>query len=263
MTSLAQLERGVVGYWCPMLATTGLVEYDRSVRKNRGTLTGMTAASARVTAKVRNTTGRVLDFDGSNDYVIGSQAFVGSAVTFSAWAKFDSNPANYPMLIQLRRSTGANATHCIQMLHRPNGDTFGGGSGSRIVFNVNTTADNSSFPSVALTANAWVHYVGTYNGATLALYKDGLFVQSAAFAGGISTGINELNIGNNRASVGDGYFDGQIAETCIWNRAITPSEIRTLYRIGPGWFGKRELKRRYSVAAAAFNRRRRVLLTAG
>ena len=71
-----QLERGLVGYWCPMLQTTGLAEYDRPVRKNRGTLTGMDAASDRVIAKVRNTAGRVLDFDGVNDYVDGDHDVV-------------------------------------------------------------------------------------------------------------------------------------------------------------------------------------------
>jgi hypothetical protein len=139
---------------------------------------------------------------------------------------------------------------------------FGGGSGSRIVFNVDTTGGNSSFPAVALAANAWVHYVGTYNGSTIALYKDGVFVQSSAFGGGVSTGMNELNIGNNRASPSDGYFNGNLDDITIYNTALTANEAREIYRLGRGYgvFPEPDSDEGF---VAAFNRRRRVLLTAG
>jgi len=220
----SSLKQGLVGAWCPSLGASGLTLIDRSGKNNHGVLTNMGGQDNwRASGS-----GVALNFDGTNDYVVGTQAFESTAVTFSLWAYFRTNPTNYPMLLQLRRSGGANATNSVQMLHRPNGDTFGGGSGSRIMFNIDTTGGNTSFPVAALTAGAWVHYCGTYSGSTLSLYVNGVLAQSRTSATGVPTGMNQLNIGNNLGAQSDGYLDGLVDDARIYNRALTPTEIRLL-----------------------------------
>jgi hypothetical protein len=218
------LRQGLVGCWVPSLGASGLSLIDRSGRNNHGTLTNMAGQDN----WQANGTGVALNFDGTNDYVEGTQDFTGTQVTFSVWAYFRTNPANYPMILQLRRSTGANAVHCVQMLHRPNGDTFGGGSGSRMTFSVNGATTNASFPRVALTALRWNHYCGTYNGATLSLYENGVLALSSSFTTAISSGINQLNIANNLGNTGDGFLNGFVDDARVYNRALTPAEIRLL-----------------------------------
>jgi hypothetical protein len=175
-----------------------------------------------------------LDFDGSNDYVIGDQVFAGAFVSVSIWAFFRSNPANYPMLFQLRNSASGNAVNSYQFLHRPNGDGFGGGSGSRIAWVANGATGVAVFPSVTLVANEWAHYGLTYNGATLRIYKNGIEVASAAQTA-VPSGINQFNIGNNLANTGDGYFNGVMDDVTLYNTALTTNEVREIYRRGRGY----------------------------
>jgi len=44
---------------------------------------------------------------------------------------------------------------------------------------------------------------------------------------------------------------GQIAEINMFGRALTMPDHLALYRLGPGWFGRQEPRRRYAVAQAA------------
>ena len=47
------------------------------------------------------------------------------------------------------------------------------------------------------------------------------------------------------------YSNCQIANLAIWNRSLIPSEIQTLYRLGPGWYRPYQ-KRSIGYAAAGF-----------
>lgn len=75
--------------------------------------------------------------------------------------------------------------------------------------------------------NAWEHYVGTYSGGTMNLYKNGVFVTSSVFAHtGTTQAANPFRIG--RSHTGN-YFSGKIDDVGIWNRVLTQSEITALY----------------------------------
>jgi hypothetical protein len=257
VTSLAQLERGVVGYWCPMLATTGLRLYDRSGRKNHGTLTNMNADSDWLTAKVRNTTGRVLDFDGINDHIpITNFRSVPrqNRLTSSAWVRF----AGTATRIEIIHFIGFNGDNTAFFLYRnPTGklvSEFGDGTGA-------------ATGATTISGGSWNLLTATYDGAVNRVYLNGVLDASTSYVSGniskqqiMMSAYYQDNIGGTTPLL---PLIGQNAESCVWNRAITASEIRTLYRLGPGWFGKRERRRRYAVAGAATtNRRRRILIGA-
>jgi hypothetical protein len=82
----------------------------------------------------------------------------------------------------------------------------------------------SLFGSTQIKPNRWYHYVATYDGAYYRIYLNGLLDKQV-----YKTGNNLDTDGNKYIS---DYFDGQIEEVAIWNRALSASEILELYRKG-------------------------------
>jgi Concanavalin A-like lectin/glucanases superfamily len=247
-----QLERGVVGYWCPMLATTGPRLYDRSGRSNHGTLTNMVPASDWVTAKVRNTGGRVLDFDGTNDYVgvpDSPNLRITGSITVACWFRRNATQQNRGLIGKYdvpsnQRAWALGTQNSI------------GGAGLFFTTQPTGAAFDTNQQAIYTTdiGNGWNHAIGRLvAGSPCEIWLNGALVATAAAAtNAIFANTTALEIGRYNQSAANA-FAGQIAEACIWNRAITPGEIRTLYRIGPGWFGKRESRfPGYAEQAAGF-----------
>ena len=70
----------------------------------------------------------------------------------------------------------------------------------------------------------WSHLAATYDGATMRLYMNGALVSSQARTGAIATSANPLQIGGD--SLYGQYFNGNIDEVRIYNRALTQAEIQ-------------------------------------
>lgn len=80
------------------------------------------------------------------------------------------------------------------------------------------------YGTAALTANTWTHLAGTYDGATMRLYVNGVQVASRTQTGAIATSTNPLQIGGD--SIYGQYFAGRIDEVRVYNRALSPAEIQ-------------------------------------
>jgi hypothetical protein len=200
----------------------------------------MVPASDWVTSKVRNTAGRVLDFDGTNDHLNFGNVLNferTNSFTISAWVRVLSFPTFGVITTKMDSANqrgyffGYNANRTLAFILRSVA------SGNRIF--VNTTA-------TTLALNTWGHVVVTYDGSSSAsgvrFYFDGIVRASTTTENTLTGTIitsQALTVGA-RPAIPDGFANAQIAEIAIWNRAITAGEKRTLYRIGPGWFGKRE-----------------------
>lgn len=87
------------------------------------------------------------------------------------------------------------------------------------------------------TATLWHHVVGTYDGATMKLYMDGVEVGSQAASGFISTSTDPLFIGTKHDEVnpdqhpGD-YFQGKLDDVRIYNYPLSEQEIYDLVAMG-------------------------------
>ncbi|MBI4430393.1 MAG: right-handed parallel beta-helix repeat-containing protein, partial [Candidatus Omnitrophica bacterium] len=81
--------------------------------------------------------------------------------------------------------------------------------------------------------NQWQHVVGVYDGTQLLLYVDGVFQRSVPHSGTTLTNTNPLVIG---AWVPTGFqgWNGMIDEVGIWNRALSATEVQTLFAKGGG-----------------------------
>ena len=75
-----------------------------------------------------------------------------------------------------------------------------------------------------LAANTWSHIAGTYDGATVKLYVNGVLAGSQAVTGNILTSTGALRIGGN--AVWGEYFAGLIDEVRIYNTALTQTQIQ-------------------------------------
>ena len=77
--------------------------------------------------------------------------------------------------------------------------------------------------TTALPTGAWSHLAATYDRTSFKLYINGTQVASKAFTGAITPSTGALKIGGN--SIWGEYFNGQIDEIRVYNRALSPSEI--------------------------------------
>jgi hypothetical protein len=83
-----------------------------------------------------------------------------------------------------------------------------------------------------LSLNQWNHLVFVYDGITAKLYKDNIIVISQSLPGTLTNFNYNLSIGYfpHTSMPPFGYFwNGKLDDIGIWNRALTPCEIKKLY----------------------------------
>jgi hypothetical protein len=216
-----QLWDGLVGAWMPSLGVTGETLRDVSGNGNHGTLTNMDAA----TDWVATSKGLALDFDGTGGNIVSlPEAFsLGGFHSFSTTIRFDAF----------------------------NSVVAGGGSSNHYllyVANANTLyyRDNNGFSIISTTANLEIgkqhHIAVTRKNSTVKSFVDGVFKGSGQRFG--TAIINTIGgYPNTAASV-----NGQISSASIYNRALSPSEIKQLYVDSLAPFRR---KQRVSVAVPA------------
>jgi anthranilate/para-aminobenzoate synthase component I len=73
----------------------------------------------------------------------------------------------------------------------------------------------------------WYHLAGTYDGSTIAIFVDGLFVDSKNISGRLNIDQSDLYIGRGNPTFSSGeYFHGELDEIRIWNVARSQEQIQ-------------------------------------
>jgi hypothetical protein len=179
-----------------------------------GTLLG--GASATGLGKV----GTGFWFDGIDDVVEVASApalnFGANApMTVELWA-YRSGQGGSMTLLGKRDGCGLTSPNYELSFHADLGLVFGGGLENR----VESGAD--------LPLNEWAHIVGTFDGTTFHLYRNGDLV-------GTETGVLGPPVSSPLKIGGSGScnpFQGSLDEVAIYNRALSQSEIRSIYASG-------------------------------
>ena len=240
-----ELWRGCVGAWSPGLGPTGATLRDWSGYHNHGTLTGMTMNAAYVASYGRY----ALDCAGTYDFVSVShaQSLVVSRLTLAAWLYVDTNTGNDAYL---GKTTSASWNDGFGM------DTYS--STGKLNFWVNGYNTGNARDANTIQLEKWFHVVGTYNGAAVKIYIDGVEAGSRAYSTAISNSSQVLTLGQMTSSPFN--FDGKMDDVRMYDRALIANEIRLLAsRRGIAY---EMASRRRSSSAVQFNRRRRLLLGA-
>lgn len=78
--------------------------------------------------------------------------------------------------------------------------------------------------------NTWQHYVMTYDGSYLRVYRNGVITDSVPASGTINTSSQSFLIGNLLYQGTNYYLDGKVDEVGLWNRGLTSEEVMCLYK---------------------------------
>ncbi len=83
-----------------------------------------------------------------------------------------------------------------------------------------------------LQLNTWQHFILTYDGSNLVLYKNGVQVLSSAANGNISTTVNPFFIGKAPFTNAPFFMTGKVDEISLWNKTLSQPEIDCIYTSG-------------------------------
>ncbi len=216
-TEISELYRSTVRDYIPAASTTGLEAWYRwngnandVLGVNDGTLVGDASATA-----------GVLTLDGTGDYVSATAPFTtANDFTIAGWFNTDS-VASTQILLHIEQAS------------------VSGGDGLRIFIPSSTALlnfDSYSFiggirkavliSTTVVAASTWYHYAITYNAGSSVMYLDGVSEDTSADPKDSDT-YDFMRIGSWYQSALD--WDGQIGETRLYNRALSATEITTLY----------------------------------
>lgn len=84
-------------------------------------------------------------------------------------------------------------------------------------------------------ANEWSHVVGTFDGATIKYYMNGVLLASTAGVGNGTLGTPSTfptKIGQLGCCLNTHTMNGKLDEVRIYNRALTAAEAKQLYLMG-------------------------------
>ena len=149
------------------------------------------------------------EFDGSSDYIQLDTPFSYTNHTIAAWV-YAEDDGNYKHIFDNRDGNNdgvffrSSDTEGIQYY-------INGGSGA---------LSTSTF------ADEWVFAVGTYDGTTAKLYVNGSLEGSESISTSVAVS-SDSKIGKNNYTTGN-YFNGNLANVAIWNRALSSDEINSV-----------------------------------
>jgi hypothetical protein len=217
---------GLIGWWTFDGKNMTNNVADSSGQGNHGNLTGQAA-----TTTVAGRLGQALSFDGVNDVVSmpGTADLLdgASAVSFSLWVK----------------PSALNDLRGMVSRYNGGGDGWGiessyaaeGGNDDFLVFI--TGNDYGYTTSNYLSVGMWRHAVVVFDGSLtgnsnrLKLYVDGS-PATLTFTGTIPAALESLSYLFQIGGYTGSFFNGNIDDVRIYNRAVTTSEARMLYSQG-------------------------------
>ncbi len=184
--------------WYKFAETSGTTAADSSSKGNTGTL---------YNGPVWNTGESALTFDGVDDYV-QTPVVAASTRTLSAWIRPDTSSfrgAIFDCDTPGQYGTGWGASY-----------------GSIYVI-----LDNEFWNTgVLLTPNVWQHVTLTFDATQARIYVNGALQASHSYTQGSVTAVN-YKIGRSNANAE--FFDGDIRQAMIYNRAVTDTEALSIY----------------------------------
>lgn len=199
---------------------SGTTAADWTGNGNTGTLTNMSGAWT--TGKI----GGCLQFDGSNDHVQTANDAVKMQISgdysTSVWIYPDASQKVWAGIYSRTDPSGATNHWNLQFDN----------SANRNLIIYHGSSQWQIGARLADVAGAWHHIGVVRNGTTMTIYLDGVVIRTATWTNGAVSGNGHLNIGGDRTASSSYVYKGLIDDLRIYDRALTPAEMQTLYAQG-------------------------------
>jgi hypothetical protein len=101
-------------------------------------------------------------------------------------------------------------------------------------------------------SDIWTHVLTTYNGTTVKFYVNGVMIYSISQTGSTPSNDNSVRIGVN-SLYNDEWFDGELDDIGMWNRALSECEVADLYNSQLGSFSTSSVSINPSVSSIGSN----------
>ena len=217
-TALADVA-GLVGYW-PLDDASGSSAADKSGSGHNGTLNnGPTWTTGKL--------GSALTFNGSNSTVDINQSVLNTSNSFSvaAWVQL-SDVSNWHTAVS---QDGNNISGFFLQL--TNFGPFGFSLVNTDSTSGTTTRALSKFNPVV---NTWYHLVGVYDSGShqASLYVNGVLQNTVSVPAAWNAG-GETVIGRAKWGGAVDFWPGKVDDVRLYNRAITASDVTSIYQLAP------------------------------
>ena len=164
-----------------------------------------------------------LALDGTNDLaaIANSPSLAFSdGLTVAGWTRRTAAPAGWHNLVSRQRTT----TNADQL--------FLAFKDATPFFGVNTPSGTAKAGSGSVPLGQWVHLAGTYDGARIILYVNGVERARVAKTGALVPSSRPLLLGANANGTdplaGSEFLAGGLDEVRLFSRALDPSEVAAL-----------------------------------
>lgn len=172
-------------------------------------------------------------FNGSNNYIITPSLGPNNPltqITLEAWCF----PRRAPSTGTIRGAViSGHPSHYLGII-----DSQNGGATHALHWALQTTTNRPGSLVGSIPRFAWSHIVGTYDGANMRAFINGVLVYDVALTGNIQ-GDGRWTIGTYLPTLTDGThnWDGEIAISKIYNRALSQAEIQQSFNATRWRFG--------------------------
>ncbi|TXH00473.1 MAG: LamG domain-containing protein [Candidatus Moraniibacteriota bacterium] len=218
------LTSGLVGYWTfDRAQLNGTTAYDRSASKYHGSLTNGPTLTDGMLAQA-------VDLDGSNDYVTMNDQpnldFGDAAdLSISGWFYRDTFTTDDAIVAKINGLLPGETGYVVYI----------DDATDQLIFRVGDGIDSYTVSSTpTYTTAQWVHFAVVWDqdsAANTKLYANGQAIASTSSGtiGNVNDLTNALGFRLGNTFAGSDYFDGKLDDMRVYNRALTATEIQTLY----------------------------------
>ncbi len=223
------LSNGLVGHWTfdgsKMVSNVA----DSSGNNVHGYLQGQVSTTT-TTGKI----GQALRLSGANAFVaVGNSDTLNapSAVTVSAWVKsgYNFGAVSSAMFGMVSRMDDASPFNGYEL---GIGGNYVSANNKAYFHAGGTYLSNVLIGTTIINDDVWHHLVGKYDGTKSYVYVDGVLQNEGVKTNNLNNPGELFDIGQNYDRVHD--FRGSLDDIRVYNRALSDSEIKSLYNLGAG-----------------------------
>ena len=167
-------------------------------------------------ADLDGTKGQLVTIENADDLNVTEELSIVAWVKWNEGGVVHGEPRQWPMIVS---KIPINEAYLLFL------DTGDAGNPDKPSIAFRMKGPGTIYSTVTVEEETWYHAAGTYDGKSIKIYIDGELSNEMNAASPIATTTDVLTIGANKDGASN-RFDGVIDEVGIFNRALTPDEVK-------------------------------------